>query len=109
MALKYVVLAFALLALALACHGSFVPDTSGLYERKGEIKYSVEYYQQWIPTGGKEKALVCISILSQVHIGPFLLLTRQTLYWRSLFPGGSQSNRIILVSRDIYHQRNEWA
>lgn len=36
----------------------FVPDTTGLYERRGEVKYSVEYYQQFTPKGTKEKSLV---------------------------------------------------
>lgn len=37
---------------------AFAPDTTGLYERRGEIKYTVEYYQQWTPKGNREKALV---------------------------------------------------
>jgi hypothetical protein len=58
MAFRRQALVLTLLLVLGAAWANFVPDTTGLYERRGETKYSVEYYQQFATKGAREKSLV---------------------------------------------------
>jgi len=56
---------------------TFTPDTTGLYERPGDVKFTVEYYQKFVEKGNVELAKVVIDfdiffLLRSHQLGKFL-------------------------------------
>jgi hypothetical protein len=72
------VIATSLLYLSLASAASFVPDTTGLYDRPGEPKYVVEYYTKYVKPEDATSTLVRkrerIFFLGRGDFVPFPLL-----------------------------------